>query len=105
MVGKIRKRVGRRGTSWQVMVELTRDPETGKRRQKLLTAPTKQEAEDLALEMKLSVRNGGFAEADAKKIIVSQYLDRWLSSVAPTMRPSSHRRYADIARRHINPII
>src|SRR5262249_32686969 len=105
MKGKTIKREGVRGTSWQVVIDLPRDPITGKRRQKWITGPTKEEAEAEAIQLLASIANGGFAEADAKKITVSEYLTRWLDSISQSVRPSTHRRYSDNIRRHIEPII
>lgn len=33
------------------------------------------------------------------------YLDRWLGSVEPTVRPATFRRYGDLLRRHALPVI
>lgn len=82
MKGSITKRVGKRGVTWQVVVDLPPDPVTGKRRQKFMTAPTKREAEALARKTISTIEIGGFAEADAKKITVGEYLTRWLASPA-----------------------
>ncbi len=105
MKGKSEKRIGKRGVSWQLTVELPRDPTTGKRRQKLLTAPTKREVEALATQMLASIQNGGFSEADAKRLTVGQYLTRWLASLDGTVRPSTQERYTDVMRRHVAPIV
>src|SRR6476660_3037748 len=105
MKGEARKRVGTRGVTWQITVELPRDPATGKRRQKLLTAPTKKGVEALATQMVAYIESGGFMEADAKKITVQQYLERWIASIASTVRPSTYRRYSDIVKQHIDPNI
>src|SRR5207244_298169 len=105
MNGKVTKRVGKRGVSWQVVVELPHDPITGKRRQKFLTAPTKQEVEALAVQVMASIESGGFAEADAKKLTVSEYIVRWLESNAQTVRKTTQRRYSDLMRKHVIPII
>ncbi len=105
MKGKIYRREGKRGVSYQTTVELPPDPQTGKRRQKLLTAPTKKEIEALAAQMIASVATGGFGEADAKKITVSEYMARWLESISQSMKPASFRRYADLSRQHIEPVI
>ncbi len=105
MKGKAEKRVGTRGISWQFTVELPRDPLTGKRRQKLLTAPTKREVEELAGQMYASMANGAFGEADAKKITVAQYLARWLVYREQNGRVSTHQRYSDLIRLHIGPIL
>lgn len=105
MPGKPKKRVGTRGTSYQMTVELPRHPVTGKRRQKLLTAPTKREVEALAFEMLVALGNGGFAEADAQKITVETYLTRWLQANAETVRATTQQRYADLIRLHVIPFI
>lgn len=103
--GAIKKRVGTRGTTWQVTVELPRDPITGKRRQKLITADTKNEAEGLAAQMLASIVSGGFSEASAKKLTVSEYLARWLDSTEGSIQPMSRRRYGDLMRLHVSPFV
>lgn len=105
MRAHITKYVGVRGTTWQAWVDLPPDPETGKRRQKHLTAPTKKGVEDLAAQLIASQVNGTFGEADASKITVAEYLTRWLDSITETMRPASKHRYADLVRLHVAPII
>jgi integrase len=105
MKGQIKKRIGTRGVSWQIVVELPPDPMTGKRRQKFLTAPTKRGVEDLATELLASMSSGTFGEADAKKLTVGEYLTRWLASIEANVRPSSLRRYTEVVQKHITPII
>jgi integrase len=105
MTSKITKRVGKRGVSYQVTVELPPDPKTGKRRQKLLTAPTKKEVETLAAQMVTNIAHGGFGEAEAKKLTLSQYLERWYPSLEGTVRPTTQRRYQDVLRRHVEPTL
>lgn len=95
----------RRGDSWTTIVDLPRDPITGKRRRKRITADTKQEAERQALQVLADVARGGFAEADASKITVEQYVTRWLETINQTMRPASARRYSDLMRLHVIPVI
>jgi integrase len=101
MKGKITKR----GDSWTMMIDLPPHPVTGKRRQRRITADTKKEVEALATKALASIESGGFAEADAKKITVSEYMARWLESIRQSMRPASYRRYADLSRQHIEPVI
>lgn len=98
-------KVTQRGDSWSVIVDLPRDPATGERRRKRITAATKQEAERQAIQVLAEIASGGFAEADANKITVEQYLTRWLESVNQTMRPASARRYSDLMRLHVMPYI
>ncbi|HKP51498.1 MAG TPA: site-specific integrase [Chloroflexia bacterium] len=105
MSGKAEKRVGARGITWQFTVELPRDPITGKRRQKLLSAATKREVEDKAMQLRASIGAGGFAEADAKKLTVTDYLKKWLESSKQSTRATTHRRYGDLMRQHVMPFI
>jgi integrase len=105
MTSKIRKHVGKRGVSYQVTVELPPDPKTGKRRQKLLTARTKKEAETLAAQLVANIANGGFGEAEAKKLTLSQYLARWYPSLEGAVRPSTQRRYQDVLTQHVEPML
>jgi integrase len=101
MSGKIQKR----GKGWSVMVDLPPEPGTGKRRQTRITAPTKKEVDTQRAQLLASMATGGFAEADAKKMTVEQYLERWLQAHAPTVRPTTHDRYTDLVKKHINPKI
>ena len=89
MRGSIRKREGKRGITWQARVDLPPNPATGKRRQKMLTADTKKEVEAMAAQYIASIEGGGFSEADAKKITVSEYMTRWLESISQSKRPAS----------------
>ena len=52
-----------------------------------------------------SKANGGFGEADATKLTVSQFLTRWLEAIETTVKPGTKRRYADVVTRHIEPVI
>src|SRR4051794_23686160 len=102
MAADIQKRTGPRGTVWTVLVDLPRNPATGKRRQKRITADTKRHLENERAKLLASIANGGFAEADAGKLTVEQYMVRWLESMAQTLRHRSHRRYTEMARLHAN---
>jgi integrase len=106
MVGKIYKKQGRDGkVRYQTWVELPRDPATGKRRQKVITAPTKREVEALAVQMEAAVNNGGYTERGDEKITVAEYLHRWLDSVSTSLRPASHKVYSDLMNKHVIPYI
>lgn len=74
MRGHIRKRAK---DSWTVVVELPRDPETGKRRQKWVTVKgTKRDAERVLAEVAAQVTAGTFA-APRAKLSLGEYLDQW----------------------------
>lgn len=97
MRGHIRKR----GNGYAVIVDLPRDPVTGKRRQKWQTAPTKREAERLLTKTLHQIEGGGFIEPS--KTPLATYLEQWLEAIEPTIRPASHDRYTRIVRRQIVP--
>lgn len=95
----------KRGKGWTIIVDLPRHPVTGRRRRKRITAATKPEAERQAALLLASIANGGFAEADAERLTVEQYLTRWLDTNAQTVRATTQRRYADLMRLHVIPYI
>ena len=99
----MRGHITKRGDSWTAIVDLPADPATGKRRQKRITARTKREVELQVAELIHKAENGGFT--DAGKVTVREFFDQWLISVAPSLRPSTARRYRDLARLHIASVI
>ncbi|HEV2109067.1 MAG TPA: tyrosine-type recombinase/integrase [Thermomicrobiales bacterium] len=103
MKGSIQKFTGKRGVSWYAVVDLGPDPVTGKRRQKRVSAPTRKACEERVRETIRIAEQGGMA--DAGKMTVREYLDRWLPSIEPTLRPSTHRRYSDLMRQHVVPVL
>src|SRR5688572_5759523 len=101
MKGKITKR----GDSWTMMIDLPRNPVTGKRRQQRLTADSKREVEAMATKALAAIESGGFAEADAKKLTMEKYLEQSLESIRGNVNPITMRHYSDLVRLHINPAI
>ncbi|HXG36563.1 MAG TPA: tyrosine-type recombinase/integrase [Dehalococcoidia bacterium] len=99
MAGSIRKR----GNSWHVVVDLGRDPATGKRRQLHRSVRgTRREAEDVKFDL-LKQRNNGI-DQPAYKLPVSSYLERWLKSYGETrLAPSTLKRYQELVRLHLAP--
>jgi len=93
----------RRGDAWTTLVDLPRDPVTGKRRQKRITAPTKRACKELALRVLQDAEAGLLSGAE--RVTVGEYLDRWLASVEPNLRPSTFRRYSDLMRQHVVPVV
>ncbi|MEW6546303.1 MAG: tyrosine-type recombinase/integrase [Bacillota bacterium] len=88
MRGHIRKRSK---NSWAVVVELPRDPETGKRRQKWVTVRgPKREAERVRSEMLADLGRGLMGTAP-RNLTLGQYLDEWLEAVRDSVRPQTLR--------------
>ena len=98
----MRGSITKRGNSWTALVDLPPDPVTGTRRRKRITARTKREVETQVAELIHKAETGFTA---AGKLTVREFFDRWLESAAPTLRPSTARRYRDVARLHIVGVI
>lgn len=104
MKGTIRKKVGERtGVAWYGRFDHP-DPSTGKRVTTRVKAPTKTECERLLREAIQKVESGQ-ASLD-ERITVREYLvDRWLPSIASTVRPATRRSYTEIVQGHILPAL
>ena len=92
-------------SSYTVVVDLGRDPVTGKRRQLWRSVKgTKRAAETLLVQL-LSQRDQGIDQPPGK-ITLADYLERWLADYGTTnLSPKSYRNYADVARRHLIPAL
>ena len=101
MSGMLRKR-GK--GSWELRIELGRDPVTGKRRFRHCTVRgTKKDAER-ALTGALHRRDTGMDFAPTR-VTVAEYLERWLRDYAAVnVAPSTLRRYEQIAAR-LRPLL
>ncbi len=100
MRGHIRKYRGR----WAGVVELERDPVTGKRRQKWVYADTKKECEIKVAELIYKIENGAYFEPT--RMTVAEYLDMWLQQYAKgNVAPATYRSYEGIIRVHVVPRI
>ena len=91
--------------SWSVVIELGRDPLTGKRRQMWATVRgTKREAER-ELVKRLAERDQGMSVPSAKTT-VGEYLTSWLATYAEgAVAPTTYRRYEQLLRVHVVPVI
>jgi integrase len=94
--------ITKRGSTWTGIVDLPPDPATGRRRQKRVTARTRKEIEQKVAEL-LAAGDKGFT--DAKNLTVADYLAGWLETIAASVKPSTLRRYRDLTRLHIVPVI
>lgn len=101
MRGHIRKRA--KG-SWTVVVELPRDPETGKRRQKWVAVRgTRREAERVLADLVSKIGTGVYIPA---RTTLGEFLERWLSDyAAPSVRPLTLGQYTRLVRKHIAPAL
>ncbi len=86
MRGHIRKRSGKRGQSWQVIVTMPRDAETGRCRQISRTTPTKREAEEVLARLLHEVDQGHHGGPD---VTVAELLKRFYAMAAPDWSPKT----------------
>jgi integrase len=100
----VRGRVFRRGAGWSYAVDLSPDPATGKRRQRLKGGfPTKREAEAALAQIVIDVGTGRVMTSGSKKL--GEWLEEWLTSVGPSLRPTTLNLYQMAVRVWITPRI
>lgn len=100
MKGHIRKHNGR----WAGVIEMDRDPITGKRKQKWIYADTKRECQEKVNEMIYQLQINNYVEES--EVILEKFLYTWLEEYTKhTIAPSTYVSYEVAARLHINPYI
>jgi hypothetical protein len=98
----MRGSIVKRGTKYSVVLELERDPVTGKRRPRWLSGyRTKREAEQALSRLLTSRDDGSYIEPS--KQLLSEFVEGWLAAIQPTIRPSTHYSYARNLRLHVLP--
>ena len=102
MRGHLRKRAP---GSWTIVLDVGRDPATGRRRQRWIAVKgTKRDAEARMTELKHRVQTGGIVEP--ARLTVAEYLAGWLQDYADAqVRDSTARRYRGIATNHLIPAL
>lgn len=102
MKGSVRKR-GK--NSWAVIIDLPRDPETGKRHQQWHTVHgTKKDGERVLRELLHSVETGSYVKPS--RITLGQWLQEWCQSyVGMHTSPRTAESYQSEARRHFIPAL
>jgi integrase len=68
------------------------------------TAETKREAERWIRETLLKAEQG-LLPAEAGRVTVGQFLDRWLEAKAPALRPKTLEYYRDFVRLYLKPVL
>jgi integrase len=89
--------VHRRGKGWAFVVDVGRDPATGKRRQKTKGGfPTRVAAERALRQVLGRVDTGSYVPETT--VTLGEYLEQWLVTVKPNLRPTTHGGYSrDVA--------
>lgn len=102
MRGHIRQRT--KG-SWSIVIDVGRDPETGKRCQNWHTIRgTKRDAEQALREMLVALDKGTYVKPN--RLTVAEYLEQWLQGyVATNTAPRTRERYEEIVRGNLIPAL
>ncbi|MSQ17832.1 MAG: site-specific integrase, partial [Dehalococcoidia bacterium] len=89
--------------SWTIVLDVGKDPVTGKRKQQWVTVRgTKRAAEKRLTELTHQLDAGTFMTPG--KTSVAEFLERWLEDYAqPNLSPRGFERYAGIVRGHLVP--
>ena len=101
----VKKAKTRKGQSWQLTVEMPRDPITGERKRKYKTVTgTKKEADQALRRFITELERGEYIEDN--NITVSDWLQKWLEVyIVPTVSPTTLVGYKGMIRRYIDPQI
>ena len=100
MRGHIKQRSQR---SWSIVIELPRDPLTGKRRQQWHTVRgTKRDAEKALREIQFSLEKGNYVKPN--KITLGEWLKEWCESyVVMNTTSRTYESYSSNIERHLIP--
>ena len=91
--------------SWEVTVDLGRDPTTDRRRRRYFTVRGGKQDAERALTAALRERDMG-SDLDPGKVTLAEYLRRWLRHyAAPKVAPSTLQRYMGIVEQHLIPAL
>jgi len=99
----MRGHVRKRGATWSVVIDVGRDDD-GRRRQKWQGGfRTKKDAERALVRSLQLSQSGG--DPFPETITVRRYTERWLEHQQGRLRPHTLRRYRQVLRDHIVPVI
>jgi integrase len=94
--------VRKRGRTWAIVIDVGRDPETGKRKQKWESGfKSKSEADDKLIELLGKKQRGEVIDPD--KTPLCEYLTKWLDGRVDELAPLSVTQYRSVIRNHIEP--
>ncbi|SDY56923.1 site-specific integrase [Thermoactinomyces sp. DSM 45892] len=101
----MRGHVRKRGSKWCYVIDVGRDPQTGKRKQKWSKGfPTKREAERELNKTINEIENGTFVESN--KMTLGEYLEIWLQDYAKNaVKPTTLESYSYLIKTHIVPFL
>jgi integrase len=96
--------VYRRVNTWTYRLELEPDPLTGDRQRESKGGyPTEAAAWTAALASRETHARGRHVRPSARR--VDEYMDEWLQTVRPALKPTTHQNYNDYVRAYVVPMI
>jgi integrase len=107
----VKKHPGKRGVTWHIVLELGRDPTTGKRTQHRISrdpdtgAPIPTKTRALEIEREALVRHHRGGVLDHNLTPLADYLERWLAETADTRTGSTQYSWSIIVRTRVIPRI
>jgi integrase len=101
----MRGHVRRRGSKWVVVVDVGRDPETGRRKQKWHSGYARKRDAEEALATIVGDVNAGTYVAPTKLTVGEFLVDQWLPGMKHQVRPSTWASYEANVRIHVVPRI
>jgi integrase len=96
-------RVFRRGETWSFVVDLPLSPDGRRRQRKKGGFRTRKEAEAALASLLNDIQKGSVVETSRQSL--AEYLDDWLASVAPSLRPTTAESYERAVRNWVVPRI
>ena len=95
----MRGSVVKKNDRWYVVIE-DRDPATGKRKRRWHSGfRTKREAQAACNELAAAMQRGDYLQANRQT--VGDFVEEWLATIAPTVRPSTLDKYQRDLRAHV----
>ncbi len=100
----MRGSIVRRGQSYSVVIDLGRDPQTGRRRQRWHSGyRTRRDAERAAADLVGSVNRGAYVPRTRQTL--GEYVGEWLAATEATVRPSTGYSYTRNLGLHVLPYL
>ncbi|TPW12435.1 MAG: site-specific recombinase XerD, partial [Acidimicrobiaceae bacterium] len=95
----MRGSVVKKNDRWYVVIE-DRDPATGKRKRRWHSGfRTKREAQAACNELAAAMQRGDYLQANRQT--VGEFVEEWMATIAPTVRPSTLDKYQRDLRTHV----
>ena len=96
--------ISKEKSSWKVRIELPKDNQTGKRKQKCYTFYGKRKEAEKFLTEKLNELDKGLI-TDTKQIKFSEYLDYWKDKTFKNLEVTTREGYIQKIEKHIKPYL